>query len=86
MTRSRRRSPFKVQERWARRFVRLSSHQDRELAESVNVLSQRDIQDALAEHFDGAFAGVPRLFDEGEILSDARREGTQDKVIDDDER
>lgn len=82
MGRPRRRSDEAHQRRWARRFVRLNGFQDRRLNESINTLTRGDIRVALTTGFEAICESVTTMFDEGEVLSDGRVEGTLQKVID----
>ena len=82
--RSRRRSEEAHQRRWARRFVRLNGFQDRRLNESINTLTRGDIRTALTGGFEAVCESVTTMFDEGEVLSDGRSEGTLQKVMDED--
>jgi len=51
----------------------------------VNALTRGDIRVAVAGGFKAVYESVTLLFDEGEVLSDGRVEGTLQKVIDEDE-
>ena len=85
MPRPRRRSEFRRQERWARRHVRLNSYQDKVLSESVNVLTQGDVQRALQTQFEAVWMGVPKMFVEGEILSNSKGTGSLQQGDDENE-
>jgi len=54
-------------------------------AESVNVLSQAEIYDALSRRFRRVHRTIIHNYDEAEVVSDSRGEGTLQKVESKDE-
>lgn len=78
----RRRSEIARQRRFVRRLVRRKSHQDRRLAESVNVLGEFEIAGAVNVRFGSVWLGAVDEFTRGEILSNSRGEGALQKVTD----
>lgn len=86
MTRRGRRSREARQRRYVNQLVRKTCHEDLDLKEAVNILDQREIRIALNTKFGYAHVGVSQTFEKGEVLSDARGEGSlQQRDEDDDE-
>lgn len=66
-----------------RGYVSKSAYVDGGLAESVNVLSQDDLVDYLADRFSYVDYRVVYLFVQGEVTSSSRGDGSLQKVEDD---
>lgn len=76
---TRKRSEYARQRKYVSRLVSKNSHRDYRKSESVNILTEADLYDALTEEFGVPHPAVIQSYNRGEIISDSRGQGSHDK-------
>ncbi len=74
------RSQYYRQRKYISRVVSKAAHRDNRKSESINVLTEADLYDALAEEFGVPHPAVIRSYDRGEIIADSRGQGSHDRL------
>lgn len=72
------RSEFNIQRRFARKALQLSAFQDRIACETVNLLTNDELNDLLRANFEFVLPSVKDV-DRGEVLADSLGRGTLQK-------
>ena len=73
------RSQYARKRKYASCLVSKESHRDLRKSESINVLTEADLYDALTEEFGVPHPAVIKAYDRGEVISDGRGQGTHDR-------
>ena len=82
MSRNRRRSPEARQRRYINRIVSQNSHRDIGLDESINMLTESQLESCLIDKFGDVRTGLHLQFSRGEIISDSRGQGSLQQLQD----
>ncbi len=80
MTRPERRRPEAIQRRFINKLVSRNTYRDVRLDESINTLTQRQIEDSLYDKFGEVRTGLYLQFTKGEVTSDSRGTGSLQKI------